>query len=181
MTVLEFVVGMTEALAWPLAIAGVFLLFRKPLSRLIARIRSAKHGDTELSFAEEIHDASEAAAGANVTIFQPISNFTPELQLQVASDPRSAVLTGWHPVQTELKRLVESRGQEWSSAGNALAFLRRTDLLRPEEIELIDSLMRMRNKAAHDLDNEISRGDATRFLQISKSIRERLTQKGIEP
>jgi hypothetical protein len=52
-TKLDFISALTDHLAWPLLVLILVLMFRNNLKGLLHRITSIKHGETELTFAEQ--------------------------------------------------------------------------------------------------------------------------------
>ncbi len=65
MTVLEFIAAVVRALAWPVVILALVLMFRRQLTDLIGRLKSAKWGDKEAVFdtiAEEFQDKLDEVA-----------------------------------------------------------------------------------------------------------------------
>jgi hypothetical protein len=50
---LDFISALTDHLAWPLLVLILVLMFRPHLKGLLRRITSIKHGETELTFAEQ--------------------------------------------------------------------------------------------------------------------------------
>ena len=46
----KFIVEVLHYTAWPAALLWIIYMFRKPITRLIDRIKRFKHGDTEIDF-----------------------------------------------------------------------------------------------------------------------------------
>ena len=203
MNYLEFTVGMTRALAWPLSFVFVFIVLREPLKKAIGRMRTLRHGDMELAFENELEDVSRAAAEGGITIFRPLppsafsgddpfnplpaDPFAPSQEADGfaqadpkpksgLSDPRQEVMRTWDVIEHELARIASEAGASGNSLKERLATLREKNAMRDQEIDIIEDLGRMRNKAAHDLESKISREDAKRFMMIAASMTERLSQ-----
>ncbi|GLQ98288.1 hypothetical protein [Dyella mobilis] len=51
--IMDFISALTGHLAWPLLVLFLVLMFRDNLKRLLRHITSFKHGETELTFAEQ--------------------------------------------------------------------------------------------------------------------------------
>ena len=49
---LQFIDSMTGRLAWPLAVLLIGLVFRRPLTEILDRVRRLKWGEKEAEFAE---------------------------------------------------------------------------------------------------------------------------------
>lgn len=69
MDILEFVVGILDAAAWPLTIIILVLTFRKPIEKLLSRVKRAAVRDAEVTFDTEVgelrHDADALEDGGN--------------------------------------------------------------------------------------------------------------------
>ncbi len=50
----SFILGLIEALNWPLFLLVVILCFKKPIEGLIVRISSLKHKETTIEFIERL-------------------------------------------------------------------------------------------------------------------------------
>lgn len=210
MNMFEFIVGMTDALIWPFVLLSIFLILRHPLSKAIGRMRSFRHGEIELAFEDELEDISRAALEGGITIFRPVpvpaptasgdpfegSSKDPWGQVDgftssppsppspppspASPEPRQEVIQRWDRLEAELNRAAQALGAEAGSVQSGLNALRRSKAMRASEIEIVEDLYRMRNKAAHDLESRISKEDAKRFAMIATSMTERLAQAKVE-
>lgn len=78
MGLLEFIVGMTQALAWPGAVAIIFFILRKPLTNILAKVRRLSIWGVDVDVEEVIdniaQNSAEAATDGKGLINEPTLN-----------------------------------------------------------------------------------------------------------
>lgn len=140
------------AIAWPLALLTVLLLFKEPVERLLGRVKSAKAAGVDVDFGEQIASVGQAAGraaaeakqiskaevdheGADqgtveevshdktmVTLLQLLD--APYSEVRNAAVAQSIVLNAWTGVEGELHTLWETvRDYEALEPADALADL----------------------------------------------------------
>lgn len=68
MSILAFIVAMTQALAWPVSLFAVLLTFRSSLSSLIDRLASFRVGNWEAAFDKVAQGISQSDIAATTTV-----------------------------------------------------------------------------------------------------------------
>ncbi|MBR7520396.1 hypothetical protein [Pseudomonas juntendi] len=108
---MQFVAAMTSSLAWPLAVVGIVLALRGPISRLLPKIRRFTYGDLEIDLEEQLKSVEQkvaAESGQAETILPPVlPSAKSELALRA---PRAAILSSWVEVETAIDRLMKRAG-----------------------------------------------------------------------
>jgi hypothetical protein len=166
---------MAKALGWPLAIVCIVLLLRKRISAAIDRLRAVKHGDTEVSFEQEIGEAKVAAETWGLTVYQPSSGFKPSIIALTNEHPLAAMVEGWSSVEVALRDLAKKNDIPWRGVADSLKKLDAADLLGKGTVEIARYLNDIRNRAVHGFDTP-TEGEALEFLMLSKSVAQRVTQ-----
>jgi hypothetical protein len=175
--ILTFIVGMTNALAWPASIVIIAAMLRKRVLEMLSRMSTLKYGDTELSFGSELAKAQTNAVEMGVTTFRPANNFAPGLLQLASTSPTGAVIEGWKQIESELLRLWASIPSDASyQAARAIGALESRGLLNPGLAVILHQLRTTRNKAVHDLTGQVTEGEAIEFLMLSRSVTARLQQ-----
>lgn len=168
---LGFISKMTEALAWPLAIVIIAIMFRRPLVRIFQKIRKLSYGDTSIEF--EIEKAEEQLQDAIPQqlpeVDRPAIDTRFEQLLKIS--PEAAVTDAWKPIESELRRISDGLGYDEKRSLRALSVLSRLvqqNLIRPEVADLVNELRNIRNLAAHSAD--VSPDTALRFYDMSAKV-----------
>ena len=165
-----FVAAIFAAVAWPIAVALIAIVFRKPLIELIARITTISHNQTRIDMAplEESSAAAEIAGSLTIDDSQSDSR----ADSTIASAPRAAIIEGWIRVESAAwealarKRITPER----RSRSQMLHMLRDQKLLDPALLRLVRDLMMTRNRAAHESDLDISPEAARRYVDIADQV-----------
>ena len=177
MDALTFISEMTKAVAWPLSILAVLLVFRKRIYGVIDRIQSLKYKDTEVSFGDEFERAKESAQDVGVTVIRPASSFAPTLLSLASLSPTAAIIEEWGALEKELKNLTLRAGLPWQATPQTISALEKSGFLANGLGEVLRNLLNSRNKAVHDHGSPISEGEAIQFLMLSRSVTERVRRE----
>ena len=151
------------ALAWPLTLVLLLLIFRAPITRFIDRLRAFKGGGVEMStetmIEKELPVRLAAADSAEVDPY---------------SSPIDTIVTAWVNVEkaardAALKALPHNksgaRTMPYSTVlRNVEALERGGFLANPAVRPLISDLAKIRNQAVHRPDEQISRDALMQFV-----------------
>lgn len=150
MTSLALVVGLVEALAWPVAAVVLALLFRSQVSTLLQSIKRGKIGSAEFEFEREVQ-AIEARIPDLPSLPPPAS-----AAKDATANPRGTVLEAWLKVEDRVIDLAMRRGLTNATARRyapaSLRAVRNSGLLPPAHLNLLSELQELRDRAAHDPD-----------------------------
>ncbi|MFO7606121.1 MAG: hypothetical protein R6W72_07475 [Desulfurivibrionaceae bacterium] len=102
---MEFIVSMTEALAWPLTLCVVLYLVRDKLSHLVDRLLIVKHKDTEIQFTKTMAEIEDKALALPVETKMIEPELT-RLRRMAEIVPRAAVNQAWCIVDTEVCNII---------------------------------------------------------------------------
>jgi hypothetical protein len=175
MDTLSFIVEMTKALGWPIAILVVFLVFRRPLLELLTLVRKVKYKDVEVELAKkEISEARELTAKQGeqyeVLSFMELEHFK---QLADIS-PRAAITEAWSRLETAVYEAGNVAGMEARPSGisfsSVLAALKASGALDTASIRIIEKMRAIRNKAVHIQTEGLSASDAIDYVLAMKHV-----------
>ncbi|MGA7870168.1 MAG: hypothetical protein WCA22_04640 [Candidatus Binatus sp.] len=165
---LTFTAESIKALAWPGGVVVVAVLFRKPLSELIDRIRRASWKDLILDFDRELK-ATEPLAVGLPKVAEPKGGL-----VQIASsNPVAAIIGAWSDIEKALLELAERR--ELHGVGNVIAearpiaiarMLSLSEHLSDNDYRLFAQLRQLRNVAVHGA-SQITQKEAEEYISLA--------------
>lgn len=178
---LTFVSQMTQALAWPVSLAVVLLLYRKSLLQLVSRLIGVKMGDFEATFSSETRQVEEIVAEAKRSLPPAPAIDNSELLELAKTSPNGAILEAWLRIERRLIELAASVGQE----ATRMPTLRLISLLAEKQVingyvaDSLRGLTAMRNLAVHAGDAEVSTARAVDFIVLAGTIEILLSTPGM--
>lgn len=154
--------ALVGVLVWPVLIAFVAVLFRRPLSDLIDRLRSFKGAGVEISAEDMIRD--------ELPTLDPEPHVEP---LDASAHPVETVVVGWAKVERAAKAAVMrclpvvaggSRSSPYSTAlRNVEALERAGKLPNPSVRPVVNDLQKIRDRILHRPDERISAAALQQF------------------
>jgi hypothetical protein len=174
----QFIASLVSSLAWPGAVLGIALLFRKQLAQLLTGpLRRLKAGPVELEFERLIStvqaqiEPSPHVASPTPTVSGPISSDLADIARKV---PIAAIVEGYSRLEVALQERLRSAGDTKDLdrlSGMALA-RRAADkgLLTPETVNALEGLAVLRNLAAHGRGDDISVDRALDYLALVDAV-----------
>jgi len=181
---LTFIAAMVAALAWPAAVVILGLSQRKPISRLIGRIKNAKLFGAELDIGDEIEAIREKIEGQTPAASKPDVPRLPapsepqDRQLRHAADELSktsatgTIILAWLQLEEGLRQISELNKINWVQGNLArnLNALQGIGLLPPATLEAIHSLRKLRNQVAHSPEAAVSLQEASAYRETVDEI-----------
>lgn len=163
---LQFFSSIIGSLAWPSAVIGLTWMMRNPLSKLLPLIRTLKYKDWQIDIGEQLEAVREQVATESET--PSAASEEPPLSFKslAQADPRSAVLSAWIPVETELNEISRKLGLDSSSALIQIDKLQSKGVLNPVTFDALHKLRRIRNAAIHVTNQGVTFEDAINMAEI---------------
>lgn len=159
---LTFITKLVEALAWPIVVLVLGLMFRRKLLEIIPTLRKLKAGPVEAEF--ELA-AKQALANAEETNIQGLAEASvPVIKTEAGSgqviaklreargDPAGAILEGWAKLDGELFRLGLQVGavvDPLENTGKVYNAVMSSGVLPAQTMSLVRELRDLRNLVAH--------------------------------
>jgi hypothetical protein len=178
---LTFISQMTQALAWPVSLAVVLLLYRDSLLKLATRLINVKMGDFEATFSSEARQVEEIIAEAKKGLPAPPVVENTELFELARTSPSGAILEAWLRIERKLIELASSVGQDASR----MPTLRLISLLAEKQVingyvaDSLRGLTAMRNLAVHAVETEVTTAKAVEFVALAGTIEILLSTPGL--
>lgn len=183
MTYLTFIVGMTEALAWPITVGLLGFAFRKEISTRLEDLADVEFLGNKVSFHKKFDRIEKAL---DILPEQPID--ATSVENHQADDiaalpppdfqgipPYQLIISAWEPIEDELERISYARGYGVRSTTHVLRRLKDDRLLKRETIRSIEDLLSLRNAAAHSSSTHaFAESDARRFAKLADEVVSRL-------
>ena len=121
MSAFEFVASLVDSLAWPVGILVVAVLFRRQLSRLLARpLRSLKAGPLEAVWDRQVAEVeAELPQPEPSTSASHGTSGTDRLREIARAAPAAAVLTAFADIEEQLRQILIDQGLD-VGRGNAV-------------------------------------------------------------
>lgn len=176
----EIFTNLIGHLAWPIAMVVIFVNFKNEISGFLGRIKNAKYKGIELDLQQELEELKSDAGKAGVTIHYSPQSFSEDNVANIETAPEWTFIRSWQ----EIENLIVDHYSNVSglkdtkvSFPKALQYLHKNGLIDFEMEMLINKLRQTRNLIVHRPDSSITRGEAIEWLGISKSVKDRLSQK----
>lgn len=179
MNLYQFIASLIGSLAWPIAIAFIFVLFRKELRAILPRMR-VKYGEVDISV--RLEEAEKEAAKSPVTVLAEAPTPTQEEKEKFEKiaelSPRAAILELRNELQGTLTDFALNKGVIFKPPRNALGYmvrvLRNDAMIDAETSSILDDLRVVGNTAAHDDRADITHADAMRYKSLVEVVLGRL-------
>ena len=182
MVIIELIVRLIEAIAWPATVLLIFFTFRKQLLAIFPFLRRFKAGPLEAEFEKEVQ---EVTAGQMWKLPSPESSpkavTRREMLLQVAQiDPRVAIIDAWRGIEFSLKRAVLQRlggtspPPDISSPISMIRDLAQENALDANDVSLLHELRGLRNQATHLPDFSLTYEAARNYTELAVRLQEKL-------
>ena len=184
-----FIVEIVRALAWPVVVCLVTFLLKEKLSELLPRIKKLKHNNTEFEFAEGVGDLVKKYKDVEPAIEENSTSkeFTDKhlfISKLAEISPRSAVIEAFREVELTASKAV-SKLTDPSSGGGARSIARlrlqlESTSLSKDDLDLLQQLGILRNKAAHYKDFDLHGMPIQTYIKLSLGLASRISAVGNE-
>jgi len=181
----QFLTSLVSSLAWPTAVVGAIVLFRKEIAELIGRLRTVKALGAEGTFDPKEAEATVALATATATaaasggqaaamITRPESDRNPlaeRLKDLATAHPQAAVLQAYEEVDRVLRRRMKDTrvlGTEGLFDYQLVDVAVRSAAITRETAEALRGILVLRNLAAHDEDISVEK--ALDYLSLADAV-----------
>ncbi len=182
MEVADFVVRLFEAVAWPITIFGIILIFRRQFAMAVLGLSKLRFRGLEVEFDKSLRDAEDKARGLGLASPEDIKEIPEELVPTSAYDrllevamisPRAAVTEAWRTIEFYTMEAAKAHGIKVGGAIAGIRVIRKlvqSEMLEGGALGLYENLRKMRNKAAHANEFEIDSEDAVRYVDLALSM-----------
>jgi len=176
-----------EAIKWPLTVVVVSLIFRRPISNMIAKLAKLRYKDLELWFKKELDELELKVQETPSQQKSSLSEkYSPELKAELENlrtiasiSPRAAIVEAWRKVEMETqsaaKRLdIPVLGK--IAGTQTFEKLVSYKVIDPDMLSIYSNIRKLRNKAAHATDFDLNYEEGIRYVELALWLAERLRQ-----
>jgi len=151
---LDFAADVIRSLAWPTAVIGGIIIFRKKISSLLDRLRSFVLFGLRGTFAEEMEKVSKTT----------ISGAKPSIETPLTSDlPNEDVIAAFEEIEGTLEDIRPLVDKNLPTYRSVVERLERDGHIKTEALQLFNSLREVRNIAQTAGSEQISTPDAQEY------------------
>lgn len=177
MSWLDFISRMTGSLAWPLAAVIGVLVFRRPITNLLAHapLKRFKAGPIEVEIDRSLAEA-ETTLEAGGVIPPPVVSegmLVDELSVEAVRVPAVAILEAHHAVERELRDMVASLDIQAPESVGAVRLARlaaQAGAISEESVRAVDTISVLRNLIAHGGAREVTKEQAQEYLTFADAV-----------
>jgi hypothetical protein len=177
MPITEFILGLVKALAWPLTIFFIALIFRRELRGIIKRLYRVKYGDWEAHFEKDLERAERNASLIQISDDRTLEATKPTeydrmIQL-IEISPCAAIMEAWKEIELAASRVIQAAGIDAKRriiGTPEIHELVYRGLLPKNMLLVYSDLRQLRNRAAHRAADEIDQTAAKRYIELASII-----------
>lgn len=175
MSSLDFIAALVQALAWPVAVLLIVLIFRKKITELLSeRMTRFKAGPLEVEWARQISETQAELEEAGAT--PPVTSdlMDPTMRDLAQRSPSAAIVEAFAQIESALRRVAKSWLPEEDTdrpGGLRLArLLERRGALPEETVRAVEGLTVLRNLSAHGRAGDLTVERAVEYLALAQAV-----------
>ncbi len=180
MDALTFLSEIIRSVAWPVTVVVLVVFLRKPLVELIPLLRRLKYKELELDFSKEVSELKAEAESISRKHPEEQSRISPHssriLNL-VSFSTRASIMEAWLEVESAAIAVASSF---WNQAPSEVMknypmlgeYLFQCEVINEKQLDIFNSLRKLRNKAVHTEELELSEKDAKSYVQLALDLAE---------
>ncbi|MFI5849118.1 hypothetical protein ACIA8B_24110 [Micromonospora chalcea] len=179
---MEFVSSLFgHLLSWPVVVAVVVVIFRRPLRELIGRIRSYEGLGQRIDFGEKLAGAENSVDQAvggietdqGVAADEDLTTESP-LVREAEANPSFVIISAWERLTGALADLVGATTNGISrrptrAPASMLRELERSEVVNAAYVRAVDDLRALRNQVAHGQHNPTA-GEAIAYADSAEEL-----------
>ncbi len=174
MTVLGFVAALVQALAWPVVVLIIAIIFHRQVKALMSeQLKRFKAGPVEVEWERQVVRVETLVEPVPPHLGATGLSLADEFGSLAAQEPRRAILEAFDRVTLKLRPLLVGDEPEaerpYSRLQDKLRVATKTRLVTPEAARSIEGMQILRNLAAHDA-GEISPERAANYLALADAV-----------
>jgi hypothetical protein len=176
---MELIVKLVSALAWPITVIAIVLVFRREFRAAAGRLRTLSFKDIKADFERDLQKLEGEVRQLPEKPIQSLPEHTDKKPLQTDEtvlqrlteiSPRAAIMEAWRNIEVTTKQVADVHG---ISVGGNIAGVRsinelvRKGLLPGSVLPVYERMRRLRARAAHAEDFAIEQNEAERYIEMA--------------
>ena len=173
MDVMTFIAEMTKALAWPIALIVVCLMFRPTIRGLLQgiRLRRIGRGQWSADFDEAAREVRADLPSHPENTSKPFTagSLNEEAERLVDVSPAAAIAEAWKQLEDRVAAVAAQAGLTQKLLPEVLRALVDKDWVQPTTADSILGLRNMRNLAVHAPPRRLTAEQARDFMTLAEA------------
>jgi hypothetical protein len=172
---LTFWTEVIKALAWPVTVFAIFLILRRPLTRLIPYLQRLRFRDIELDFGKQVEELAaefHRELPTQPALLEPSRQLREHWEKLAPLSPRAVVLEAWLHLEEAAIEASRRHGLKLTSRelrspillGHALE---EAEIIDESKLEIFHRLRNLRNAAAHASEFEFDPESALEYADLA--------------
>jgi len=166
-----FIAEMTKALAWPMAVVVVGLIFRRAIGNLLEGVRLRRIGKGEwcadfTTAAQEVRAELPSSARREV----PVDEIDAETLRLADISPAAAISDAWGKLEQRVRGAAAKAGIQQRLLPELLRGLTEKHIILPALADAILGLRNMRNLAVHAPAEGLTSAQAIEFINLAGAL-----------
>ena len=173
---MEHLVTLITGIAWPISIIVLAYLFRKDISKGLAKLTKIKYKDLEAEFSETIKQIEEQMPELQLedegdVYNQSLVRQREEIQSLGRASPRAAILEAWLELERTLLRAAQYKDIPIDrDIRRVTQELVKHSPLTATVSDLVDSLRRLRNLAVHETEFDLTQNAVDEYIYRALNV-----------
>ena len=177
---LSFAENVIIAIAWPVVVLTVLLVFRSQLEELTARLKRVSLAGNEVDFSDDLirfaKDVDKAGIEAPASSIKELRNTDIQLAILRTYSEIEEIIGSWFERGESNRFATQASGRAIKpvSTRARIRFLNRHEVFDDETSILIERLNDLRNHAAHSTNFHVHSAEAFDFLKASQGLKSKI-------
>jgi hypothetical protein len=183
----QLVVGLVQALAWPVITLLIVLLLRRPFIELLKNVEKMKWQGVEFEFGKQLVNAEKgakelslpSAEKVKLPAFKQETSLYERMKAIAEISPAAAVADSWKAVEFATLQVANAHGYDFPERTAGYKIIEKLvvdGVIDKGTMSLYRDLRELRNSAAHHSDFSITVSEALRYIDLSLSLANRLQE-----
>jgi len=174
---MEYIVSLTDILAWPIFALILLWVVRKPIQSIIPLIQSIKYKNLKVEFSKKLNEVSKYA-GKSSEIENHLTLKKTKIYETIKTSPVHGILESWNALENsaieKVKQLLPEDETFQGPLERPIDYLKFKDTLTPSTADSIHDLRLLKDQASYAPPNAISQTDATQYAMLALNIQKQI-------
>ena len=172
MSILEFIVGIVEAIVWPGTALMILYMLRTPIGSVLPMIEQLRYKEFAVSFRNDAKNALNSLETEQILDQNSVE------QTKRIYDPKLAVFDAWNQLErtahTKLIELKPKKDMTNLDFDRVLGYFEYSGALIPRVKQALSELRNLRNRAAHLPKSAISEEGARNYVRLAAAVEKQI-------
>lgn len=173
-------VQFVDAVAWPIAVLLIALLFRSELRSLLGRMTTLKYKELQAEFEKKLDSAEKEAKAISTNkaidqkIYTNVMDYIEDTKsrlIRIAEvSTRAAIIEAWTELETAIHYTAKEKGMDEGkrvSMNQLIERLVEKGMISKKLLTLYNDLRALRNQVAHTREYHVTYSQAERYIFLA--------------